>query len=101
MFRKRFADVVSRQLDLFAEEQADGLLAEIAEKKARYDRAGRDDSEEAYGDYVLVVDATAEALSEMRDRFARTLDGDEAVTKYEETFDHASRKRWPELGMSL
>ena len=100
-FRNRFGDVVSRQLDLFAAEQADGLLGEIAEMKARYDRAGRDDSEETYGDYVLVVDATAEALGDMRDRFARTLEDDDAVAKYEETFDRAARKRWPELGMSL
>lgn len=100
MFRNRFADVVSRQLDLFAEEERNGLLAEVAEMKARYDRADRDESEEAYGDYVDVVDATAQALGDMRNRFARTLDED-AVEAYEVAFDRAARKRWPYLGMSL
>ena len=100
MFRNRFADVVSRQLDLFAEEERDGLLAEVAEMKKRYDRADRDDSEEAYGDYVDVVDATAQALGDMRNRFARTL-GDDPAEEYEAAFDRAARKRWPYLGMSL
>jgi hypothetical protein len=100
MFRNRFADVVSRQLDLFAEEERNGLLAEVAEMKERYDGADRDESEEAYGDYVDVVDATAQALGDMRNRFARTLD-DDAAEKYEAAFDRAARKRWPYLGMSL
>jgi hypothetical protein len=100
MFRNRFADLVSRQLDLFADEERDGLLAEVAEMKERYDRADRDASEEAYGDYVDVVDATAQALSDMRDRFARTLE-ENLVDDYEAAFDRGARKRWPYLGMSL
>ncbi len=97
MFRHRFGDVVSRQLDLFAEDERDGLLAEVAEMKTRYDRADRDESEEAYGDYMDVVDATKDALAEMRDRFARTLD-EQAAEKYEHAFERAARKRWRWLG---
>jgi hypothetical protein len=100
MFRGRFSDVIGRQLDLFADEERDGLLAEVAEMKERYDRADRDEAEEAYGDYVDVVDAAAQAIGDMRNRFARTLDED-AAEEYETAFDRAARKRWPYLGMSL
>ena len=72
--RKRFADVVARQLDVFAEDEANGLLEEVREKKALYDRADRDEAEEMYGDYVDVVEAATEALADMRYRFASTLD---------------------------
>ena len=45
MFRRnRFADTVSRQLDLFAEDEAHGLLAEVQELDARYRSADRDDA---------------------------------------------------------
>jgi len=91
--RKRFSDVIPRQLDLFAEDEANGLLADVAEMKRRYDAADRDDSEEAYGDYVDAIDAVKDALADMRDRFAATLDED-AAEQYEPTFEDAARRRW-------
>jgi len=94
---RRFSDVVQRQLDVFAEDEAAGLLAEVREAKQRYDRAGRDEAEEAYGDYMDVVDATKDALAEMRDRYAGTLD-DSATEEYEAAFERAARKRWRWLG---
>src|ERR1700745_472397 len=100
MFRRRFSDVIGRQLDLFAAKERNGCLEEIADMKESYARADRAQAEEAYGDYVDVVDAMAEALGDMRNRFARTLDED-TVGDYEAAFDRAARKRWPELGMSL
>ena len=87
---KRFADVISRQLDLF---EGDGQLAEVREAKERYDRAPRDEAEEAFGDYMDVVDATKDALAEMRDTFARTLDAD-ASEEYATAFERAAMKRW-------
>ena len=96
IFRNRFADVVSRQLDLFASEEADGLLAEIAEMKARYDRAGRDDSEEAYGDYIDLVEQAEEELLALRDRYAETMAGRERP-RYEQEFTRAAEKRLPSL----
>lgn len=87
---RRFSDVVSRQLDLFEE---DTLLEEVGEAKARYDRAPRDEAEEAFGDYMDVVDAAKDALVEMRDRYAATLDADTAAD-YEDAFERAARKRW-------
>jgi uncharacterized protein YukE len=97
MFRRRFSDVVTRQLDVFAVDEADGLLAEMREMKGKYDEAEREDAEEAYGDFMDVVDAVKDALADMRDRFARTLEGD-AVEEYESVFERAARKRWRWLG---
>jgi hypothetical protein len=93
MLRRRFSDLVSRQLDVFAEDEAGGLLAEVQDMKEKYDHAGRESAEEAYGDYMDVVDAVKDALADMRDRFARTLDAD-AVDEYESSFERAARKRW-------
>ncbi|HLX21001.1 MAG TPA: hypothetical protein VKR23_12695 [Gaiellaceae bacterium] len=97
ILRRRFSDVVSRQLTFFAEDEADGLLAEVRRRKAIYDGADRDDSEELYGDYVDSVDAVRDALEEMRDRFENTL-ADDAREEYETAFDRAARKRWRWLG---
>ena len=93
IFRRRFSDVVARQLDVFAADEAHGLLAEVHEMKGKYDRADRAGAEEAYGDYMDVVDAAKDALADMRDRFARTLEGD-AVDEYESVFERAAKKRW-------
>lgn len=94
MFRRsRFADTIFRQLDLFAAEEAHGLLAEVSELDERYRSADRDEAEEAYGDYSDAVDAVIDALAEMRDRFAATLD-EPLVEQYERAFEDASRKRW-------
>lgn len=98
MFRREpFREVIRRQLDLFATDEADGLLAEVAELKRRYDRADRDEAEEAYGDYVDGVDAVKDALADMRDRFAATLD-ETAAEEYEPAFEDAARRRWRWLG---
>ncbi len=97
MLRRRFADVISRQLDVFAEDEAEGLLAEVTEMKQRYDDAGRDGAEEAYGDYMDVIDAVKDALADMRDRFASTLD-ERAAETYAPAFERAARKRWRWLG---
>ena len=83
--------MIGRQLDVFAEDEADGLLAEVQEMKRRYDAAERDEAEDAYGDYVDAIDAVKDALADMRDRFAATLDDSEA---YERAFEDAARRRW-------
>jgi hypothetical protein len=98
--RQRFADVVARQLAVFAEDEAHGLLQEIRDAKGVYDRADRDEAEERYGDYMDVVEAATEALADMRWRYAATLDED-AAADYEEAFNRAVRKRWPVLGMEI
>jgi hypothetical protein len=100
IFRRRFADVIARQLDVFAEDEARGLLAEVREMKRRYDEAERENAEEAYGDYTDVVEAATEALADMRDRFARTLD-EETAEEYERAFNRAVQKRWPPFGLEI
>jgi hypothetical protein len=97
--RDPFRDVIARQLDLFVEDEAD-LLEECRDKYRLYERADREDREEAYGDFVDVVEAATEALADMRNRFSRTLDEDTAEV-YENTFNRAVRKRWPELGLEI
>ena len=98
--RGRFADVVQRQLDVFAEDEAYGLFAEVREAKGRYDRADREGAEESYGDYVDVVEAATEALADMRWRYASTLD-EQSAEEYEAEFNRAVRKRWPPLGLEI
>jgi hypothetical protein len=101
MFRRgRFSDVIARQLDVFAEDEAAGLLEEVRQMKEKYDEADRDDAEEAYGDYVDVVEAATEALADMRDRFKRTLDEETGET-YEAEFNRAVKKRWPPFGLEI
>jgi Mg2+ and Co2+ transporter CorA len=91
--------VIARQLDLFVEDEAD-LLEECRDKARSYERAPREDAEEAYGDFVDAVETATEALADMRDRFARTLD-EEAAEAYEDSFNRAVQKRWPELGLEI
>jgi hypothetical protein len=97
--RDPFRDVIARQLDLFVEDEAD-LLEECRDRFRIYNDADREDREEAYGDFSGAVETATEALADMRDRFARTLDEDAAET-YEDSFNRAVRKRWPELGLEI
>jgi hypothetical protein len=90
-FGSRFGDLVRRQLDLFEEEHRDDL-EEANERLDRYNAGDRDEAEELYGDYVLVVDAVIDALDDLRDRYAATLD-DAAADDYLRTFDRAAQKR--------
>jgi len=96
--RTRFHGLVERQLDLFEAETE--LLAEAAEADAAWSRAGADDSEELYGDYQLVVDAIADALLEIRESYAATLDED-AADEYRADFGKAALKRFGRVAGAL
>ena len=72
--RGRFHDLVERQLDLFADDDAE-LLAEAVEAEDAWNAAAAYEAEEAYGDYQLVVDAIADRLLDIRESYAGTLDG--------------------------
>jgi ABC-type nitrate/sulfonate/bicarbonate transport system substrate-binding protein len=97
--RDPFREVITRQLDLFVEDEAD-LLEDCREKYRLYRQADREEAEEAYGDFVDAVESATEALADYRDRFARTLD-EEAGETYENAFNRAVRRRWPELGLEI
>ena len=97
--RDRFGDLVRRQLDLFAADERE-LLAEADDAERAYDAADREDAEEAYGDYQLVLEAVADRLEELRDTYAATLD-DDAAGEYAQAFARAARKRFPKLRSEL
>ena len=97
--RNRFDDVVSRQLEVFAADEAE-LIGECREAERRYGRSPREEAEEAYGDYMDAVETATEALADMRDRFAETL-AEAAAEEYEEAFNRAVRKRWPPFGLEI
>ena len=97
--RRRFGELIERQLDVFAEDAGD-VFEEIRQRKALYDRADRDEAEELYGDYVDLVEAGTEALADIRDTFARTLDEDTAE-EYEAEFNRAVVKRLPRFGLEI
>ena len=93
--RDRFADLVSRQLDIFVEDEL-VLFREAEEALRAYDEAERDEAEELYGDYQLVLETITERLEELRDTYARTLE-DDAADEYAQSFDRAARRRFPRL----
>jgi hypothetical protein len=97
--RRRFADLISRQLDLFEEEEAD-LIRDCVEAERAYDRADRDEAEERYGDYVDLVETGTELLADLRDAFKLTLDEDTAE-EYEAEFNRAVVKRLPRFGLEI
>ena len=82
-----------RQLDAFAEDESE-LLEEARDAERAYDSAEREDAEEAYSDFQLVLEAGAERLAELRDTYAATLDED-AAEEYAETFRRAAVRRFP------
>jgi len=97
--RRRFADLISRQLDLFEREHAD-LIDDCAEAERAYDRAGREEAEERYGDYVDLVETGTELLADLRDAFKLTLDEDTAEA-YEAEFNRAVLKRLPRFALEI
>jgi hypothetical protein len=90
--RGRFHEVVGRQLDLFAADEA-ALLAEADAAEAAWVRAGRDEAEESYGDFQLVVDAIADHLLELREVYASTLEAD-AAEEYRRSFHAVVARRF-------
>ena len=97
--RRRFADLVERQLDLFETESAE-LLEDVDQALEAYNAADRHDAEELYGDYVDRVDLAREELEELRDAYRLTLEED-AAEEYAAAFASAVRVRLPHLALEL
>ena len=97
--RRRFADAIARQLDLFEREQR-GLIDDCIAAERAYDRADRDEAEVRYGDYVDLVETGTEVLADIRDHFAATLD-DAVAEEYEEAFNRAVAKRLPRFALEI
>jgi hypothetical protein len=90
--RRRFHELVQRQLDLFASDDAE-LLAEASESEAAWNAAPAESAEEAYGDYQLVVDAIADRLLDIRETYARSLAND-AASDYTAEFTLEATRRF-------
>lgn len=91
--------MISRQLDLFEREHA-GLIRDCEHAERMYVRAGRDEAEERYGDYVDLVETGTEALADLRDHYAATLaEGDDE--EYEQAFNRAVSKRLPRFALEI
>jgi hypothetical protein len=98
--RARFADLISRQLDLFEREHR-GLIEDCLAAEQSYNRAERDEAEERYGDYVDLVETGTELLADLRDNFATTLDEEEAEEEYTAAFNRAVLKRFRRFALEI
>jgi hypothetical protein len=98
--RARFADLISRQLDLFEREHR-GLIEDCNAAEQSYNRAERDEAEERYGDYVDLVETGTELLADLRDTFAMTLDDEEAAEEYVAAFNQAVLKRLRRFALEI
>ena len=99
MLNRRFAELIARQLDLFVRDNLD-LLEACDEAERAYDRAGREEAEERFGDYQELVETGTEILADLRDNFASTLD-ETAADDYEDAFNRAVVKRLPRFGLEI
>lgn len=81
-----------RQLDLFEADEAN-LLSEAEEADAAVTQAPREETEERFGDYQLLVDAIAERLLDIREAYASTLD-ETTAEHYRIAFNRAVVKRF-------
>jgi hypothetical protein len=97
--RARFADLIQRQLDLFERDHR-GLIDDCVAAERAYDRAGRDEAEERYGDYVDLVETGTELLAELRDSFAATLE-EETAEEYADAFNRAVLKRFRRFALEI
>ena len=97
--RRRFSDVIERQLDLFEREQR-GLINDCVAAERAYNRAERDEAEERYGDYVDLVETGTELLADLRDNFASTLD-DDAAEEYEQAFNRGVLRRFRRFALEI
>ena len=97
IFKRRFADVIRRQVDLFVREHR-GLIEDCLAAERAYNESDRDEAEERYGDYQDMLDRAAGHLADIRDGYARTLDEPEP---YREEFERIATRRFPQLGDAL
>ena len=98
MFRRaRFAAVIDAQLDLFVRDHPH-VIDETKDRLDAYNRAGRDEAEELYGDYVDAVETGTEILADVRDHYARSVDDPD---RYCIEFNRAVAKRMPAFALEI
>jgi hypothetical protein len=98
MFRRaRFAELIESQLDLFEQDQR-AVIDETDARLEAYNRAGRDEAEELYGDYLDAVETGTELLADMRDHYAQSLDEPDG---YLREFNKAVARRLPPFALEI
>ena len=98
MFRRSpFTKVIDTQLDLFVRDHPE-VIKEAKDRLDAYNRAGRDEAEELYGDYVDAVETGTEILADVRDYYARTLDDPD---RYCIEFNRAVARRMPAFALEI
>jgi hypothetical protein len=90
--RRRFHDLVERQLAVFEADES-ALLREARAADAAWTSADVEDSEQLYGDYQLFVDSIGERLHDIRETYAASLE-DATADEYRASFDRAALKRF-------
>ncbi|HEV8687588.1 MAG TPA: hypothetical protein VGQ84_09945 [Gaiellaceae bacterium] len=99
IFKRRFGDLVDRQLDLFEQDNAE-LLQRVSDAEDDYRAAGRGEAEERYGDLQDVLLEGTEILIELRDNYAVTLD-ENAAEEYAVAFNFGVLRRFPQFALEL
>jgi hypothetical protein len=99
LFRRRFSDLVDRQLDLYARDHRDEIREIVAALDA-HRASTSDDAQDAFGDYQDRIDWAAQDLIGVRDTYARTLDPETAAA-YEKAFARGVRRRFPALANAV
>jgi hypothetical protein len=90
--RRRFGDVIERQLDLFERDQ-DDLLETCEESLRAYRAAPRGEAEESYERFGDLQAEANEILEEARDAYGATLD-EASADRYRAEFDRTAAKRF-------
>ena len=91
--RRRFGDLIDRQLALVVDEES-YLLDDVDTARAAWIAAPRDEAEECFGEYQLALEALKDRLTELRDTYAATLDEPE---EYEREFEREVVRRWRDI----
>lgn len=99
LFRRRFSELVERQLDLFTDDHRSELQAIVAALDEHH-RSGADEAQSAFGDYQDRVDWAAQDLLALRDGYAATLDEGTAEA-YMKAFHRGVRRRFPALARAV
>ena len=99
LFRRRFSDLVDRQLDLYARDHRDEIR-EIVAALDEHRASTSEDAQEAFGDYQDRIDWAAQDLIALRDTYARTLD-DATAAAYAKAFARGVRRRFPALARAV
>lgn len=96
---RRFGELIEHQLALFESDEAE-LISECDAAERAYDEATREEAEERYSEYLGLVERGSDALVEIRDAYASTLES-AAVAEYEQAFNRAVARRLPRFVLEL